>query len=422
VKFVSDGDVVFRLAQGDLDRRIIDLFGDRQREFLLPVHEDSDLVRVQGYVGKPTFGQRSRFHQYLYLNGRMIVSRNINHAVLTAYEKLLPPGSFPFFVLFLSLDPRRIDVNVHPSKMEVKFDDEQGIHRLLASVVRKVLGSGDYVPAMTMAGREDGSSDATLTFTRRQHMWPAGPSPHGGTLWGNAGAFDGYTRDNQPGVPGYVGGEGEPVTASPGVRAAAALPTAQVPGDLEEVPPLWQLHNRYILAMVREGVLIIDQHVAHERILYEKALARMDGIGRSSQQLLFPFTLTLPASEFVLLEELLPHLGALGFDIKPFGKNAVMIEGVPADVRPGMEQGIVTEMLQLYREYAREAPLEVRDNLAKSFSCKSAVKSGDPLTEVEMRSLLQQLSTTHMPYVCPHGRPVSLRISLDEFDRRFGRR
>jgi len=166
----------------------------------------------------------------------------------------------------------------------------------------------------------------------------------------------------------------------------------------------------------------VDQHVAHERVLYERALDRLQRGLRSSQQLLFPITAVFSAADYSLIEELLPHLGELGFDMKPFGKSTMMIEGVPTDVRPGNEQSILEEMLSLYKEFRQDAPTDVRDNLAKSFSCKSAIKAGDPLSEQEMRSLIDQLFATRMPYVCPHGRPVLLRIPVDELDRRFGRR
>jgi DNA mismatch repair protein MutL len=184
---------------------------------------------------------------------------------------------------------------------------------------------------------------------------------------------------------------------------------------------IWQLHNKYILSQIKNGLMIVDQHVAHERILYERALDRFAKNLRSAQQLLFPRTVELAPGDASLMGELLEEFLALGFDIKPFGKNTIVVEGMPPDVRPGHEEQIVMEMLAQYREYARQAPSSVRDNLAKSFSCKSAIKAGDSLSEQEMRSLIDQLFATKMPYVCPHGRPIVLRISIEELDRRFGR-
>jgi DNA mismatch repair protein MutL len=184
---------------------------------------------------------------------------------------------------------------------------------------------------------------------------------------------------------------------------------------------IWQLHNKYILSQIRNGVMIVDQHVAHERVLYERALRRFANELQTAQQLLFPYTLQLAPGDYALLTELLPHFALLGFDIKLFGKNTIVIEGVPPDVKGGQEERIVQDILGLYKEYQQHSPMDVRDNLAKSFSCRSAIKAGDPLNESEMRALIDQLFATSMPYVCPHGRPIVLRISIDELDRRFGR-
>ncbi len=409
--FYSDNETVFRLKPSTVEQRIIDLFGQRTGESLLYVAEESEFLSVSGFVGKPTYGQKTRAHQYLFLNGRYIANRNIAHAVLGAYEHLLEKGSFPFFILFLQIDPRRVDVNIHPSKMEAKFDDEQGVYRFVAALVRRALGSSGAVPAMTITGGMDGGDPLGLRFTAAQHGGEArGFSP---TQWFPDGRVNRETGEILP--PLEFDGTGPAV-------ANGAVTQGEFTADDEPGPLLWQVHNKYILSQIKNGIMIIDQHVAHERVLYERALERLQRGLRSSQQLLFPCTAPFSASDYSLIEELLPQLEELGFDIKPFGKNTLMIEGVPTDVRPGQEHSILDEMLALYKEYRREAPTDVRDNLAKSFSCKSAIKSGDSLTEQEMRSLISQLFATRMPYVCPHGRPVVLRILTEELDRRFGRR
>ena len=167
--------------------------------------------------------------------------------------------------------------------------------------------------------------------------------------------------------------------------------------------------------------MIVDQHVAHERILYERVLERFKSGLHAAQQLLFPITLQLTAGDYALLGELLPHFQSMGFDLQLFGKNAAVIEGVPPEIKSGAEERIIQDVLGLYKEYQERGISDARDSLAKSYSCRSAIKAGDPLSEPEMRSLIDQLFATSMPYVCPHGRPVVLRISIDELDRRFGR-
>jgi len=167
--------------------------------------------------------------------------------------------------------------------------------------------------------------------------------------------------------------------------------------------------------------MIIDQHVAHERILYERAVSSFERAVPSTQQLLFPQTLQLSSGDFALAKELLPHLQGIGFGLKVFGKNTIVMEGVPTDVKSGAEGSILQDILDEFKNNQHRVKLDARDNVAKSFSCKAAVKAGDSLTEREMRGLIEKLFTTSMPYVCPHGRPVVVKISLSELDRRFMR-
>jgi DNA mismatch repair protein MutL len=410
--FVSDAETIFRLRPSTLEQRIVDLFGQRTKESLLAVGEETEFLAVSGYVGKPMYGQKTRAHQYLFLNGRFIVSRNIAHAVMGAYEHLLGQGSFPFFVLFLQIDPHRVDVNVHPSKMEAKFDDEQGIYRFMGALVRKALGAAGAVPGMSVFGGESSRDPVGLRFTPAQHS--GGAYTHPREPWSFPERVNPSTGEI------FSTGQG---SLLPDAEQGEGLGAQSLGGDSDQPGPLlWQLHNTYILSQIKNGLMIVDQHVAHERVLYERALDRFQRGMRSSQQLLFPCTAVFTPADYSLIEEIFPHLEGLGFDIKPFGRNTVMIEGVPTDVRPGNEQSILEEILALYKDYRRDAPTDVRDNLAKSFSCRSAIKAGDPLTEQEMRSLIDQLFATRMPYVCPHGRPVVLRIPTEELDRRFGRR
>ncbi|HTY58519.1 MAG TPA: DNA mismatch repair endonuclease MutL, partial [Bacteroidota bacterium] len=434
IHFISDDDTVFNVKPAPLLQRLGDVLGERRCEGLIAVEEKTDTIAVTGFIGKPAFGLRSRQAQYVFLNGRFIVNRTINHAVYSAYEHLLDKGTFPFFLLFLEVDPHRVDVNVHPSKLEAKFDDEQSVYRVVSSLTRRALANADGVPALTIqeGGIEPGTVGAH--FTQRQHSWPGTGT---GSLWSfpERGPVDTKTGEILPFVPSQGVAEGGTLAARLLAGAGRMEGTGEpplpeggplLPHDIARPEPgqatlIWQLHNKYILSQIKNGLLIVDQHVAHERVLYEKALARFATSLRSTQQLLFPYTLELSAADYALLEELLPDFDMLGFDIKPFGRHTVLIEGVPPDTHSGSEGKIVEEMLALYGEYRQNDPTHVRDNLAKSYSCKSAIKAGDPLNEAEMRSLIDQLFATSMPYVCPHGRPVVLRISIEELDRRFGR-
>lgn len=404
LRFVSDDDTVLDLRPGTVEDRLRDLFGERLLEGLVRAAEQSGHLAVSGYIAKPQYGQKTRLNQFLFLNRRFIQNRSITHAVYSAYENLMIKGTFPFFLLFLDIDPRRVDVNVHPSKMEAKFEDEQGIYRFVSALVRKTLAGNDLIPSLSVSPGEGGGEGMGLQFTGRQHA-PAGP------LWGGGtGMADALLRT--PVIPSGIASGHRPFP-EPGPEDGA-LP--QLAGA-----PIWQVHTKYILLQIDTGLMVIDQHVAHERILYEEALARFDGAPPVSQQLLFPHTVPLTPAEYSLAGELLPYLRQIGFTVQLFGKDTVLIDGVPPDLKPGGELTILHEILQQYEEYRRASASEPRDLVAKSYSCKAAIKAGDRLNEQEMRALVAQLFTTKMPYVCPHGRPVVLKIPVAELDRRFGR-
>jgi DNA mismatch repair protein MutL len=431
VKFVSDDEVVLDLKPAPLTERVLDLFGERQSEGMVWTEEKNDVVGISGFVGKPAFGRKTRADQFLFLNKRFIVNRNINHAIYSAYEHLLTKGTFPFFLLYLDIDPHRVDVNVHPSKMEAKFEDEQMMYRFVSTAVRKCLSVNELVPALSISGGEN--FDAGLHFTNRQHQWGIGagapsipditvnrstgeilgggpswvPAPSRTSAGGNEIATQLFGGSTVPGRPPALPAEG-----------ASFIPTET---GLQSSRLVWQIHNKYIIAQIDNGVMIVDQHVAHERILYEQVLGQFARSASASQQLMFPVTLKVTPPDYSLISALLDDFSLVGFSLKPFGKDAIVIDAVPPEVKVGNEGRILEELVQQYREYQQHGITDQKDALAKSFACKAAIKAGDKLSDAEMRSLLDRLFSTSMPYVCPHGRPVVLKIATEELDRRFGR-
>ncbi|MEX2117768.1 MAG: DNA mismatch repair endonuclease MutL [Bacteroidota bacterium] len=414
-RYISDDEPMLTLAPASFEDRVRDIVGKKQFEQLVRVKETTEYLSIDGFIGRPDFIRKNRTEQFLFLNRRFIVNRAINHAVFQAYEHLLVKGAFPFFVLNLSVDPHNVDVNVHPSKMEVKFENESNIYRFVLSVVKRTLTANDLVPNMEMVSRDSsGMPDARLKFGG---VGPISPQE----VMGIPGQFDldQLFRRNR------LSGEGVAVDSFAPVlqreRQDRVFPQETALNAPQEGRAIWQVHNKYILSQIKTGIMIVDQHVAHERILYERVLANFENNLPSSQQLLFPQTVELTPGDYSLALDLLPHMETLGFVLKPFGKNTVVIEGIPADVRIGSERKILQELLDEFRNNEHNATMDARDNLAKSFACKAAVKAGDRLTSQEMISLIDQLFLTTMPYVCPHGRPVVIKISIDELDKRFGR-
>ena len=431
--YVSDDEQLLDLKPKSAEGRLADLFGEKQFRSMMSLKEPSELLSLDGFIGRPDFARKSRAEQFLYINRRFVVNRSLNHAVFQAYEHLMEKGAFPFYVLNLSLDPAKVDVNVHPSKLEVKFENESAMYRFVLYAVRKTLGAHDLVPSVSLGTAEGATgTEGRLHFLpgmgAQTELGDVMPRSEPGTDIDLGRVFrrierriggDVLQKDGEATFPTSVE---QPAQPSP-ERVLQHLPIGSAADQvsLQDGKPIWQVQNKYILSQIRTGLLIIDQHVAHERILYEKAIANFENNLPTTQQLLFPQTVQLSASDYTLAKDLIPHLEKLGFDLKPFGKNTVVIEGIPADVRVGSEAQILQDVLDEYRNNEHTETMDARDNLAKSFACKAAIKAGDRLNTTEMLVLIDQLFATQMPYVCPHGRPIVVKISVEELDRRFGR-
>jgi DNA mismatch repair protein MutL len=431
---VHDEAEVYRLAASAagfdeaLRGRIVELVGEKADDALVPVEEATSYLSVRGYVGQPEVARKSRSEQFLFVNGRFIKNRSLDHAVAAAFDDLLPKGAYPLFALFLTLDPRHVDVNVHPTKTEVKFDDERGIYGFIRAVVKKALGDADVIPSLGDGFSTDRAEQSVVTTGPANGRAVEFQPVQFGTSAASApprSAPPLRPDPRQQSLAGFPSADVEVTPQPPRPIPSGARPLDGASGeddfDLGERPPVWQLHNRYVVTPIRSGLMLLDQRAAHERILYEQALAALDGGLASSQQLLFPVTLEFAPADFALLEELLPDLGRLGFEITPFSGRTVKVEGVPGDVQVGRERLILEEVLEQYKAYRDGLQLHVRDNLAKSLARRSAIRVGKTLSEAEARSLIDQLFTCEMPYACPHGRPTLVKVSMEELERRFSR-
>lgn len=421
-KFYNDDDLVFDFPASTLDERMKQVFADNILDAVLKVNEPTEYISLTGYVTKPNYLKRSKGEQYFFLNNRFVNSKIVNHAVFSAFENILEKGDYPFFVLFMNIDPKKVDVNVHPSKLEVKFDDEKEIYSFVNAVIRKTISSYDLVPSMSFV--EISPDKEKLSFNNvRTERNDFSDRPT-------------FTQNRESQKINFSDDDIERLFGELNIEIKSNAPATPVESPFEqteketyhehqnkedETPFIVMLHQKYILSQIKSGLMIIDAHVAHERILYEKALQSFDANIPFSQQLLFPQVVNLDPADFQLAKELEPYLNNLGFEIKFKPKNIIEIIGIPSDVKIEHEVETLLDILHEFRKNQQYKQLEVRDNLAKSFSCKAAIKAGDSLTETEMRILVDKLFATSMPYVCPHGRPIIIKIPLEEFDKRFGR-
>lgn len=418
--FVDDEKLVIDLPQSSIEKRIQFYFGESFLDSLIPIRFENEMLSIWGYIGAPHFAKKAKGQQFLFLNNRFVINKSISHAVYRGYEHLIEKGEYPFYLLFINLDPKRVDVNVHPSKLEVKFDDENLIYSAIYSAVKDALSSKDFTPQIELKGLDDFS-----TQTRFKNPIVEVNSFIAKEIYGQPKKD--FTSNQTQNIQNQRTKQDDYYFETDIIEQSKQLISSLSLDELNEneqafvTRQVWQLHNKYILTPIKNGLMIIDQHIAHERILYEKAIQSIENAIPFSQQLLFPQTVELSKPDFELVMELKDYLEKIGFDLKPFGKSAVIIYGIPQDVKQGKEKDVLLEILEMYREFALTDVTDEKDNVAKSFACKSAIKAGDPLTEKEMLSLIDNLFACKIPYVCPHGRPVFIKLTIDELDRRFGR-
>jgi DNA mismatch repair protein MutL len=395
-------------------RRVSDLLSVTDDNALIAVGESTSYLTLRGYVGRPDLARKGRNDGFIFVNGRPIKHRSLDHAVLQSYGALLPEGRRPFFALFLEVDPRHVDVNVHPAKTEVKFDDEGGVYAFVRAVVKRGLGAANLTLLWAdAAGAASGAPGGLVDFEARgaRERWsglssePLGRTDAHGYVAGQAG--DGGWVGPMPGpIPSRIASDPEPPADTSEEASGGAI---------------LAIHGRYLLTAIRSGLIVVDQQAAHVRILYERALAALEGGLAASQQLLFPHAVELDPADRELLKELASDLRALGFALEVGAGRAVILRGVPSDVRMGSEARVLQDVLAAYRDAGGLFQGDRNANLARALARRSAVAPGHVLKLAEARTLIDQLFACKEPYVDPDGRPTMTRLSLEDIERRFSR-
>ncbi len=421
--FINNDVELFNLNSSSLKERLLSIFTNQFTESLIEVEYGNDLINVSGFISKPNFTKKSKQDQYFYLNKRFFVSKSLNFAVYTGYDDLIEKGDYPSFFLFVDINPEKVDVNVHPSKMEVKFEDEGAVFSFIRRAVKDSLKKADLVFEVGFDNKLNmGSSEENFHYKESGHSF----SGNSNALSFQKKEFN-IPKDQQTSNIHSI----YEAIKKPDENAFANSPASddQLQKNIFEHNKkseaekfnAWQYQYKYIMYQTETGLMIIDQHAAHERILYERALLWLNSQSSFSQQLLIPIKINLTKIDFHLASSLKEELQNLGFNFNLTNNECIELTGVPSDVKIGDENKIFQELIDQYKEYELKLNLEKRDNLAKSFACRSAIKAGDKLTYLEMMGLIDNLFASQMPYVCPHGRPTVIRITTDELDRRFSR-
>ncbi|MBO9657479.1 MAG: DNA mismatch repair endonuclease MutL [Chitinophagaceae bacterium] len=414
----NNGQQLFHLEAGSLKQRIIQLLGNNYNTKLVAVKEETDYMNISGFVGKPETAKKTRGDQYFFVNNRFIKSGYLNHAVMNAYQEMIPGDSFPMYVLFIDLDPTQVDVNVHPTKQEIKFEDEKIIYAFVQAAVKHSLAQFSVTP--TLDFELDASiqqlSSIQQPFTEERK-----------TAVSSSSLFKGFTQKHQAHFIEKSQEKQElkhwkdfyePLPETTSTETPALHPVDPRVKRFEEVD-LAQILNSYITVPSGNGFMLVHQQAAHERILYEQLVTASLGKSIPSQQSMFPSTLELTPTDAVILEELMPDLQQLGYQIEPFGKNTFVIQGTPADVEAGHEKHIIDILIEQYKHFSNDVKFSKREKLIRSLAKQQAVKTGTRLTEREQRQLITDLFSCEQPNMSPDGNPTYLEFRQDQLERMF---
>lgn len=420
-KMYHNGMEVFHLPAGNLRKRIINIFGNNYNERLVPVEEHTPVLNIQGFIGKPEHAKKTRGEQYFFVNNRFIKSPYLQHAILGAYTDLIPSGAYPLFVLFLDLDPTRIDINVHPTKQEIKFEDEKIIYAYLNSAVKRALGKYSITPSIDFEAESSFSP-----FGKNPYFEEAGKTAQAvKTMQQASGPHSFQQQRPSPGWEAFLTNtmeqkiEQEPdAIIVPSQMGSPAPQQSQQWEGPEEIKP-YQFHFSYIFATIKAGMIIIDQQAAHERVLYERYIRALQHTRMATQKTLFPQTLHLNTADAQLLKDLLAEVNTLGFDIQEFGQSDFVVHGLPADMEGQNEQQIIEGLLEQFKMHEAELDIAKRENLARSLATQTAIKKGKALSEKEMRKLIDELFACQDFYKAPNGNRTFVKYTVQELEQQF---
>ena len=414
---------IFHLEAGNLKQRVLQLLGNTYTTKLVTVKEETDYMNIYGFVGKPDTAKKTRGDQYFFVNNRFIKSAYLNHAVMNAYQEMITKDAFPMYVLFIDLDPTQVDVNVHPTKQEIKFEDERIIYAFVQAAVKHALAQFSVTPTLDFeldASIQQLSSIQQPFTEEKQSAASAGSIFKGFTEKNRAHFIEPssrselkHWRDFYESRQSAVGSQ-QPATSN---QQSATLLTTHLPIGIGT--PFIQLHNQFILSQTPNGFILINQQAAHERIIYERLQEAAKGKAIATQRSMFPVTIDLVPADAVLLEELMSDLQQLGYMIEPFGKNTFVVQGTPADVPQGNEKKVVDYLLEQYKHFTADLKFSKREKLIRSLAWQQSIKSGKQLSEKEMEVLVHDLFQCKQPNSSPDGKPTYLEFRKEQLEKMF---
>ena len=432
----SNGQDVYHWEGGSFKQRAIQVLGNNYQTKLVTVGEQTDYLTVSGFVGKPETARKTRSDQYFFVNRRFIKSAYLHHAVANAFEGLLPKDSYPSYILYIDVDPSQIDINVHPTKQEIKFEDDKIIYAFVQAAVKHALAQFSIAPSL------DFSLDANIQqldaiqkpFTTDKIQSATSNSLYAGFTQKNQAHFipksssanDTDWKSFFTNIPSTSNDTSEISEITSSTESYIVKPSsmglykeAESLSVLEDAL-LLQLHNTYIIAPTQSGCIILHQQLAHERVLYEK-YQKASSHPHATQKSLFPVVLELSPSDAILLDEMLEDLSIIGYEIESFGNNSFIIQGIPADVLSGNEKNAIELLLEQFKHFTGEVKYSKREKLIRCMSRQMAIKAGQSLSQKEMHAIIQSLSECDIPNVTASGAPTYIEFKESYLDGLFSR-
>ena len=405
----SDGKELYHLYPGNLKQRIVGLYGNNYDGRLLPVHQETDRVSIHGYIVKAEFAKKTRGEQFFFVNKRYIKHPFLHHAIENAFLEMIPKDSFPGYFLDIEVDPADIDVNIHPTKTEVNFIDVKLVYAILHAAVRKAIGQNNLSPMI------DFDEPTNLGFDFGEVVKATNP-----IVQPNVPVNASYNPFRQSQERSHPTEDwrllyGERTDQTPMVEESLD----ESPVEAEKKAQYLQLDHSYIVTTVKSGILVVDQHLAHYRILFEKFLKELETNEGHSQQELFPQPFTLNANDASLLRELLPELERVGFLMEQVNPTTFMINGTPADLSGENPTELLEKMLENYKNNRTDLQLDRKLGIAQTMAEQLSIKAGTPLTETEMQNLVDRLFGCSVAEVAPNGKRVYTLLSLDELTQKL---
>jgi DNA mismatch repair protein MutL len=433
---------LFYLEKGSLKQRIIAILGQHYNARLVSVNETTNYMDVHGFVGKPETAKKTRGDQFFFVNNRFIKSPYLHHAIMNAFAEMIPTDSYPLYVLFIDLDPGHVDINVHPTKQEIKFDDEKVMYAFVQSAVKHALAQFNITPTLDFE-LDPGIQQldaVSKPFTEQQQAKSVNTSLYKSFTQANqAHTIDTTNSNLKHWRDLYDIGRSAPVThtgdtigrTQEDVSFTSPAPVENRPSAASVIDERWQdttidqkvpvqVHQQYILSQIKSGFILIDQQAAHERILYERYQRALQESPVPTQQSLFPQTLPLLPADAALITEMLPDLQVLGYDLEPFGNNTFVVRGTPADIQSGNEQATIEGLLEQFKNFSHELKVPRREQLIRSMARNNAIPAGKSLSTREMQNIIDELFACSMPNSAPGGKYTYISFKLADLAKMFG--